>query len=195
MAKDISLKLTGFDKLQEILEPGAFPRKLRKHVRKATKKNALIAEGEIKSDISAGKFKPNAPLTAALKGSGKPLVDSGELFASIVSEDRRWDTALVGVLKNVRKRDKAGKFIPGATIKVASILHSGATIKVTEKMRRYMAAMARKDPKHFRPIKPGTRVIVIPARPFLESAVKDKMVRKYQNNWADAIQKAMTQKR
>jgi hypothetical protein len=181
-----------------MLDKSTFPRRLRKHVRRATKKNALLAEGAIKTAISAGKFAPNASMTQAIKGSAKPLVDTGQLFKSINGEISDWDEARVGVLKNQTRRDKDSGEVKDL-VQIATILHNGAVVDVSDKMRRFFAAMFRKHQKGevrrpWRPIKATTRVIVIPKRPFLLSAFTHKMNRRYKEIWEVAVDRAMSEK-
>ena len=90
----------GFDELKEKLDPKKFQKSLRKNVRKAMKKCALFGEGEIIKDIHGGEYEPNSPVTAAIKGSNRPLVDSGELVKQINSEVPRWDTAVMGIIRD-----------------------------------------------------------------------------------------------
>ncbi len=188
MAK-ISVTLTGFKRLKRMLSPGTFERRLKKHVKVATQLNALLAEGEIKTDISAGRFAKNSAMTIALKGSSKPLVGAtGELFKSIIGRAVAWNLALIGVLKNKKvKNKKTGKV--DSIFQIAAILHDGATIRVTDKMRRYFFALSREFGTM--PLSSRTKVIVIPPRPFLRGAVKKRLIKKYKANWQRAIGKAM----
>lgn len=195
MAARVDLRLSGFRELKGILAPGRFQRRLRKHIRKATKKNALIAEAAIKIGITAGKFERNSPLTAAMKGSGRPLVDTGELLKSINGRALSWDEAAIGVLKSRIVRDKDTNR-PKDILQIAQILHNGATVDVTPRMRRFFGKMARlysrgETRRPWRPIASRTKVIVIPKRPFLRSATTSGIIRKYKSNWQAAVQQSM----
>jgi hypothetical protein len=53
------------------------------------KRTGLMVEGDIKKRIAAGIAPPNAPATIARKGSSKPLINTGQLRASIASELRK----------------------------------------------------------------------------------------------------------
>lgn len=194
MARSVELKLSGFKKLKAILSPGSLPERMRRHVEKATKLNALIAEGEVKKAIYSGTgFKPNPankPLTKVLKGSDRPLVDTGELVKSIAGEARTWDEAVIGVLRQRVVRGRRGQ---ARDVKnVAAILHEGATIKVTPKMRAYFFELSRQYPGLVFPLKPTKRYIVIPRRPFLQAATTSKALAMYQRNWEQAIQQALS---
>ena len=84
-------------------------------------------------------------------------------------------------------------------IEIATILHNGAVVDVSDKMRRFFGMMARKHSlgqtrRPWRPIKRTTKVIVIPKRPFLEEAVTSKLIRMYQENWERAVESAMAGK-
>ena len=45
-----------------------------------------LAQGDIQAEITALRSPPNSPVTVKLKGSSKPLIDSGELRASVTWE-------------------------------------------------------------------------------------------------------------
>lgn len=187
MAFKFDLKLTSFEKFLKRLLPKPFESRLHKHIGKATRKNALVAEGEIKRDIRAGKYTPNAEVTTILKGSSRPLVDTGELFKSVVGKLESWDVALIGVLKNkITKRDSDNK--PKDILSIAYVLHFGAKIRVTDKMRRYFYALAKKHPGVI-PLSIRKRFIIIPPRPFLKAAIKPEMLVKYRENWLEALDK------
>ncbi len=81
------------------------------------------------SIISDQPYAPNAPLTIALKGSSKPLVDTGELIRSLGYKVKGHTKVTVGVgrSKQVGKRQ------------LYEVLHNGARIKVTPQMARFMA--------------------------------------------------------
>lgn len=189
------LKLKGFKELADIFRPGKFERRMKEEVGKATLKNALLAERAIKKGINSGKgLKPNSPFTVDLKGSSRPLVASGELLKSITGRRESWDEAVVGVLQSRMVKDKQGK--TKDILQLAVILHNGAQVPVSEKMRRYFFRMAQlyergeiKQP--WFPLSSRTKVIVIPKRPFLKFATFKRMHRKYVANWAEAMERAM----
>lgn len=190
----MTLKMKGFDELQKILDPASFESRLVNKVKRATAKVGLDAEREIKEDIYTGKFQRNAPVTTAIKGSARPLVNTGQLAKSINSKQSDWDRVDVGVLRKGRVRDPdSGRFKKGDNdiLNVAAVLHFGATIKVTEKMRNFFAMMSRQKPGEFTPLRQSTKVIVIPPRPFLESAIKKSQLDRYENIWGKAIDEAI----
>lgn len=51
--------------------------------KKAHSQLGAYYEGKMKETITSGTFKPNAPATIKLKGSSKPLIDTGQMRASI----------------------------------------------------------------------------------------------------------------
>lgn len=194
------LLLRGFTALKKALSPTKFRKRFEDEIGKATKLNALLGEGAIKEGISKGTqdgitMVANAAATKAMKGSSRPLVDSGELLKSVVGRATSWDAAVIGVLKSRSIKDKE----TGETrnlLQVARILHNGATIGVTEAMRRYFFWMASRYEKgeikrKWLPLSHKTKVIVVPPRPFLEFAVTKRMVDKYTRNWEDAMQRAI----
>lgn len=192
MARDVlGLKLKGFDKLKTKLDVKKFRKWLKRNVRTAQKRNALFAEGEIKSKIMGeGNYASNSVITIAIKGSSRPLVDTSGLVASITHAVPKWDIAFIGVLKSVAKTSEDGRKYD--LLNVAFILHEGATIKVTQKMRNFFAMMARENPGRWFPMNPGTKVIHIPRRPFLEPAESEAMEKIYVRQWNRAIQAALS---
>lgn len=46
-------------------------------------KLGVMASGDIQKEITALKSPPNSPVTIALKGSSNPLIDTGEMRASV----------------------------------------------------------------------------------------------------------------
>lgn len=190
------LLLKGWRALRDAFSPSAFKKRMQTEIGKATALNALLAEGAIKAGIASGKgMAKNSKFTIALKGSSRPLVASGELLKSIIGRKIRWDYAVAGVLKSRAVRDKS----TGQTndvLNIAQILHGGATIHVSDKMRRFFFWMASRYEKGeikepWKPLSRRTKVIVIPPRPFLEFATEQKMLDKYADNWAAAVQRAM----
>lgn len=184
----VGLGLEGFEKFADKIEPAKFRSRLRREIKKATAKNGLIAEGAVKENINKGNFAANQPLTTALKGSSRPLVDSGDLVKAITNRPFTFQV-VIGVLRKVAKRNKLTGKIDNIQ-DIAAILHNGITISVTPKMRRLFFALADENPK-IKPLNPKTKVIVIPARPFMEAAVAPTMLKIYQLNWEEAVQRAL----
>lgn len=46
-------------------------------------KLGILAQGDIQSEITSLSSPPNSPVTIALKGSSKPLIDSGEMRQAV----------------------------------------------------------------------------------------------------------------
>lgn len=142
----------------------------------------LIVKG-IASGAPGGRaFSPLSPLTIALRkvlgGAGsKPLIATGALRGSITvtrvasSEPK----AFVGVLRNAKS--KGGKSLAN----IAEIHEFGANIRRTEKMNRFLHAMARRAGLGKESMQGGgvasksggkAGVIRIPARPFIGPVVE-----------------------
>lgn len=115
-----------------------------------------IKEG-IKSQAPPGqKFEPIGALTAWKKGSTKALMDSGGLVRSIT-----WKRVRGGVWIGTNYRSKKG-------VNIARVHEKGATIEVTDAMRKgFVAVIGRR-------IKKTTKYIRIPARPFISPIMNDK---------------------
>tara|TARA_R110000868_G_scaffold220188_1_gene471292 strand:- start:1679 stop:2155 length:477 start_codon:yes stop_codon:yes gene_type:complete len=52
-------------------------------VKQAFDRVGFVVAGFMKQNLSTGKWAPNAPLTIKLKGSSKPLIDTGEMRRAI----------------------------------------------------------------------------------------------------------------
>lgn len=185
----IKLELKNFDQLKRILDANKFSRVFKDQIKQATKTNALTAADAIKVAIAQGLTPDNHPLTEILKGSAKPLVDSGDLLASINGRAANWNLAFIGVMKEKRKKGLpfASKKALIGQIAIAAMLHEGIDIKVTDKMRRFFTIMAMKHPGRVKPLKAGTTVIHIPGRPFLEEAFAASLITIYRQNWEQAV--------
>jgi hypothetical protein len=186
----VSLKLEGFKEAIARIGPRVFRRRLKKNLRVASKRVGLMAEREIKEGINSGRLKANAPLTEAIKGSSRPLVNTGQLVRSVTSKVGSFDEVFVGVLRSRAIRDpNTGKVRD--VKEIAAILHQGAVIRVTEQMRRFFFAMADQFPERWKPLSSSTKVIVIPPRPFLKFATTPKAIRRYKQEWEQAVEKTL----
>lgn len=199
MATATGYQVTGLVEWRNITDANAFQKRLVRNIRRATKLNALATVKEMRATIQSGDFKPNAPLTVAIKGSGKPLVAGGDLFQSVSMEELNPDEIFVGVKRTEGAYD------------LVEVIHNGATIPVTPAMRWMFLMLAKAsdgemDPgkldgraaelfgkfQGWKPIANSTSAIVIPARPFAEVAfAKPALIKLCQDNWAQAIQLAL----
>jgi hypothetical protein len=193
-------KMVGWKKMKALLNPAGFSETLKKNVAKATKLNGMMLRAEVRKRISDKAYSPNAKLTIALKGSSTPLVDDADLMNAISDVVIDWKTVFVGVKRGTR----------GGEFNLAAILHEGAQIEVTPKMRLMFFllyevshgktpaskltgraaeiwASAGADMK-FYPLKDGTTHIVIPARHFFRAVFEDpKVIKRAKANWEAAV--------
>jgi hypothetical protein len=197
---DFKFKLKGFQGFSAALDPRRFKRILEKHVGRATQKIALIAEKQMRATMKKTVAPENAPLTVFIKGSSKPLVDRGDLWQAITSDVKRWDLAFVGILQTDEAYD------------IAKTIHQGAVIEVTDKMRWMFLALARasegsldpsklrgraaelwaRRPGGWKPLKPDTKAIVIPPRPWMNAAMKEGDIEtKAKELWQAAVEAAI----
>lgn len=118
----VEITLTGAWKaFTEALDPVVFRQRLERNLLRAGERIGRQAQARVRRAIRAGDFAPNSPITVILKGSSKPLVDTGALFQSITFDQPDPWTVRVGVL-----RARAGE----KQVNIAAILHEGATIDV-----------------------------------------------------------------
>ena len=183
-----SLELIGFKEFSDRLSPDRFKSLLEHNVAKAMKMCGLLAEDEIKGDIDRKRWRANATLTIAMKNNDTPL--QGEppsvLKQNITSGLVNWDEVHIGVLRDRTVPGRDGK--PDYLMSIAAAVHKGFTIKVTDKMRAFFAAIGH-------PLKPGTTRMRVPARPFLKSAVGSVVKRRYVEQWLRAGQATLAGKR
>lgn len=199
MATATGYRVTGMAAWADASDNKAFGRRLARNVRRATKLNALAAVKTMRDVVQNGSFKANAPLTVAIKGSSKPLVESGDMFQSITTEKLDDDHYFVGVLRTEAGYD------------LVNIVHNGAVITVTPAMRWMFMLLSKAstgsmDPsklegraaelfgkfKDWKPLAESTTQIVIPERPFAVVAFnRDDLVKICRSNWEAAVLAAM----
>lgn len=137
-----------------------------------------VARLIVREAIAAGGFEKNADLTTAIKNGSRPLRDTGKNLNRAISARRDGDRVFVGVPYNHTFYQKA------------RAIHDGATLKVTPKMREMFillwlasngeisedqlsgraAELYQRKSTGWLPLKSSTRIIKIPARPFMDKA-------------------------
>lgn len=195
-------KKAEWERFNRALDPQRFRRLSRKHLRKATERNGLEAVATIRRTIrKGGSFAANAMLTKEIKGSSKPLVDSGSgLFQAVTSKIDTDTSVFVGVLQT------------DGFYNIAKAIHDGVVIPVTPKMRQmfkalWWASIGNLDPSELDgraaelwkrkpggwfPLKDSTVAIVLPPRPFVELAFADPALKKKARaNWERAMNSAI----
>ncbi len=179
------LELEGFDVLKNVLNPVRFNSALRKNVRMANKRLALVGKDTLRQSIhsSKGWSEENSPLTMALKdGRSKPLFHHGDLWGNV-------NSTLIGSFQFVvgtNRVDKTGRY------NLAWILHEGATIDVTEPMRKYFRYLNAKTGGTVKPLAADTKTIIIPARKYMKRAFVDnkKFIGMCAFQWRQALDKS-----
>lgn len=192
---------SGWRVLKRILQSRPHIEVVKKHLAVATAFNGEKAVAKIRKTIKSGDYKPNRPLTVILKGGNKPLIGTkhAQLFNSITQQVIDPITVFVGVKRSA------------LNFNIAKIVHNGATIPVSSKMRGlfyylYLASInqipvdeltgAAKElwslhPGDWRPLKKSTTTITIPKRQFINKAFEDgALMKQAQNNWHKALKKA-----
>lgn len=154
---------------------------------------------EVRNAIKKGSYEKNAELTAAIKGSSSPLrgTAAGGLFQAITSQVQSWDRVFVGVLRTSQQYN------------IAAIVHNGAVVPVTDKMRGLFAALARASEganitlgeraaylfskyQEWTGLRSTTTSIVIPARPFFKVAFENEnFQRSIIEKWISLLEKAI----
>ena len=155
---------------------------------------------EIITRIRDGRYEKLSPLTLLLKrfdGYGEiPLIRTGALIRSINKEMKAYNTAQVGLLLQRKKSGRNGG--PDSFENIGKILHDGAVIKVTEKMRiafaRRLAAIERKAGVTLNQDRPGSGagVIRIKPRPFIKDVFEDpKVIAEVEKIFTETFQKKL----
>lgn len=173
------------DEFEGLLKPGAFMKILREEVDRATTRNALLVQDEIKQRILQKKYEPNSKITEILKGENFPLKDTADMIQAIEVEIRDSFTGFVGFLKN-QKTSHGGDMK-----KVVDRLQEGFEVRITPKMRAFLFAKAREagwEPEEGQEPTGSTGVIRVPPRPFLQEVFDDKKIIGIVNrNWENAV--------
>lgn len=190
MATSIGLKTVGFKEFEELLKPKAFETRLHRNLFRAMRLCAQLAVDEVIRSIYTNSegFAPKHPWSEVLQtakgepNSTRPLVQSGLLAQSVTSLIPDWNRALVGVFRRTKYKSEAG--VAGTIANVAEIVHKGRDIRVTPRMRAYFHRLG----LH---LKPTTRVLHIPPRPFLKVVNSPKMVEQYKAIWARAVERTL----
>lgn len=152
-----------WDRLDQFLR--AAPERVKKAAEVGSNRAGALMAKRIKegmrSQAPGGKqFEKLSALTLSRKTGSKALISSGELLRSVT-----WKAIKGGVWVGSNRKDGSGRH------NLAAIHEFGVTIKVTEKMRWKFIEIAGS------PLKPTTRYIHIPARPFIGPVANDKEVR------------------
>lgn len=187
MPPRISLTTKGFGRVERLLNRRGFNTRLQREVTKATKLNAIDVENETRKTIKGGKLAANRPMTVAIKGSSKPLIGADSvLFGSITHKIKmRGFAADVGVLR-ARKVDDTD------IRNIAFILHEGATMPVTDKMRKLFASREREGISGWRALKHDTTELIIKPRPFLRVSFRRRALQqRIRRRWREASGRAL----
>ena len=138
----------------------AFRGRLAISARAFAKSVAEAMRDDIRKTLTTGRSggPPLHPFTTSEKGHNTKLFDTGELAEAVRVFQLGAFTFGVGFQSG---RDAHGRMDIAA---IAVMNEFGATIKVTEKMRKLLAA------RGF-PLAAGTKRLVIPARPFIRPAM------------------------
>jgi hypothetical protein len=128
----IVVKLKWYPIVGALISPNTFKRHLQAEYSRSGRIVGLKVAAIMRRKIRSGGYSPNAGMTRDMKGSSKPLVDSGRLFKAITwgsFPSLSGPSVVVGVM---RTSDAAN---------VARIISEGAVITVTPKMSRMFKAL------------------------------------------------------
>ena len=203
MAKRVEVKFTDFRRVLKALGVQGFGAVMKQELDIANQRAGVRLEGYLRSRLKRGQVKPkNAALTLALKRGRSPLVDEGDLFNAIKMERVSETLVFVGINKAAGEYD------------LAVLLHEGGAIPVSQRMRNMFfllwlasrqergesglyvqltgrAAELFEKHQDWYPLRPATRAIVIPPRPFVTQAFGDKKIRDMiRGEWINGIKRA-----
>jgi len=150
------MKYGDWKKFERVL--ARFETNLKSNCTVALTRAGIEMEGLIKGRILSGKgMAPLHPLTIALKGSSKPLIDDADLLNSVGCRYVTSDTVFVGVHR---------KAADGTDIAALHEREKGTQVRVTPRMRAFLHSKG----LH---LKASTQALFIPGRPFVKPAYKD----------------------
>ena len=179
MAKLMQIQFKGDIKpLKKFLNVPRFKTLMERKIRAATRLNAMIMHAEIRRRIRGRKYARNAKVTLMIKGKKKPpLIRTGQLHAAIEQELINSYKARVGIR-------------PGQNAKLAKILHEGATVKITPKVRAAIFGQIKEAGGNIDklPKMKSKGVLRIPPRRFLTEVFENRKLRSEINrNWDNAV--------
>jgi hypothetical protein len=150
-----------FEDLIQDLEASALEDRLERSGREAVQKVGQAVLDKVQSNLQNGRadWPALSAATVELRGAGQPLNDAGELLRSFgLTFDG--DKAFVGIPEGATRTDGTPMDL------VAAILEDGAALEVTPRMRGFLAARGV-------PLRPDTRVLIVPPRPFFDPALQE----------------------
>jgi hypothetical protein len=155
---NLRLEMTGPWEHAREIERGALREAIRRGMARGIAKGAVAIQARIKKNIARGRPEHAAlhPFTIAQKGSERPLVDHGDLLNGVSVQFLSELVAFIGVSRGARAKGQD-------LVSIAAVQEFGATIKVTPRMRAFLHAKG----LH---LKPSTKAIVIPPRPYVRPA-------------------------
>jgi len=180
------VKTFGFDDLAKLLDPQRFRATFKAEMLKAQNAVGAKFRQEAQDRIDDKSYQPNRPFTVMIKGSTTPLVRKGDLHGSLTWNAEPFRIAM-GTSDTRRARN--GRL-------VAEILHNGATIQVTNRIRRAVFAqlsksMLRRLPERVRE-GPGKPFWVIPARPYIADVFESSAWRVFaRSRYVRALQRTI----
>ena len=149
-------KFGDWKKLEDIMK--GFDKRLEKNCNVALARAGLVLETAIKRRLlTSADMKALHSFSIRMKGSSKPLIDHGDLIASVHSVFVEADAVFVGVNR---------KNAAGVDIAALHEREKGTRIKVTPKMRAWLAV-------HGLRLKKSTTELFIPGRPYVKPAYRD----------------------
>lgn len=149
-------KFGQWGKLRDVMK--GFDRRLQKNCSVALMRAGVLLEGMIKDRIISGRDMAKLHgFTVEQKGSSKPLIDDGDLLGSVGHRFVEKNAVFVGAHR---------KAADGTDVAELHEREKGTRIKVTPKMRAYLHA------RGFH-LKPETKVLFIPGRPYIKPAFRD----------------------
>jgi len=141
-----------------------FDDRLKKNCTLALTRSGILLEGIIKDRIIEGRGMAKLhPFTVALKGSSKPLIDDGDLLGSVGYRFVEPEAVFIGVH---RKADGRAGLADGTDIAALHEREEGTRVKVTEKMRGFLAARGLR-------LRRTTTHLFIPGRPFIAPSYRE----------------------
>lgn len=179
--------------LKDVFEP---------EIKKALKRNSLILIELIKKKMRGREFEKNSALTLLLKRSDIPLIGDMNLLRAIDFKLRGSFKSEVGIISNKKSTGGITKQTIGMQ-KLAALMETGYTIKVTKKMlMAIMASLNEKQSELSSGQKKGAQqasnvlgrakansTFRVPPRPFLTQTFDDPSVQaKLQEVWRQALE-------
>lgn len=181
MSDTASLDLQGaWQAFQKALDAGLFSDRLKKNVASANRRIGRQFQATARRRIRQGKYAANSPLTIALKGSSRPLVNGGQLFQGLSYDVPDYTMVRVGVFRRGSGQE---------VVDIGHAVHEGYSFEPTDAQRAAVFAQLAEEERDSLSLgEPAKTTWTVPPRPYITDVLEDQGFQKFAGQqWIDAV--------